>query len=59
MEHYVCEGCQGASDTAGVCTTPACENQGKDLGACNCEGGTASHGKESTDSSAGGDTPAM
>ncbi len=36
MEHYVCKGCGGVSQTAGTCQGENCPNKGQALEACSC-----------------------
>lgn len=40
MKHYVCPGgCQGVSETEGVCQAETCPKHGKPLEECECEDG--------------------
>lgn len=44
-KHYICTGgCEGASDTAGVCQTEDCENYKQPLVPCACTDGEHNSG---------------
>lgn len=50
MQHFICTGgCDGESETVGVCQAESCKKEGEPLTPCNCEDGKHEEALEKED----------